>query len=397
MAISKGTDKKKIAFVCQRYGKEVNGGAEAECRMYAERLSAWYDVEVITTCAQDHMTWENRYQPGIDTLNGVTIRRFRSNREREQNIFNSLSEKVICIEHSNAIEKRWLMEQGPYCPELVLYLSKHGKDYAAVLFMTYLYYPTVVGIQKCNAKNRILIPTAHDEWPIYQRQFRDVFRRADKLIYNAAAEKRFVEKLFNFTVGKPSITVGAGVDYPQGKLPDVEETFHIKEPYICYSGRIESTKGCGTLFDYFIQYKVSHKESKLKLVLTGKTAMEIPDRKDIVALGFVSEEEKYAVMKNSVAFVLASEFESLSIVVLESMLMGRPVLVNGKSEVLKDHCIKSNAGFYFMNYREFEGELDYLLEHSEVYEQMRENGKKYVHDCYQWESIMEKMRDLIEQ
>ena len=40
---------KKIAFIIIRYGVEVNGGAEVHCRMLAERLRPYYDVEVLTT------------------------------------------------------------------------------------------------------------------------------------------------------------------------------------------------------------------------------------------------------------------------------------------------------------------------------------------------------------
>lgn len=389
------TKNKKIAFVCQRYGEEVNGGAEAECCMYAERLAPWYHVEVLTTCAKDHMTWKNEYKPGSEYINGVYVRRYLNEKERDVDTFLKIS-AIVNSKHRDVTERKWLIEQGPYCPSLLSYLSRHGRDYDAVLFMTYLYYPTVYGINKCSGKNHILIPTAHDEPPIYQRQFNKLFQRADKLIYNAQAEKRFVERRFPFTVTKPSITVGAGVEYPKAVLPNVEDTFGIKDPYICYSGRIDVSKGCGILFDFFKEYKATHPGSKLKLVLTGKAAMEIPQDPDIIPLGFVSEEEKYAVMQDSVAFVIASEFESLSIVVLESMMMGRPVLVNGKSEVLKDHCTLSNAGFYFMNYQEFEGELDYLLSHEDVYRQMCENGKRYVKDNYQWDSIIDKIRWLIE-
>ena len=385
---------KKIAFVCHRYGLEVNGGAETECRMYAERLTPFFDVEVITTCALDYVTWENYYPEGVSDTNGVTIRRFPVTRRRNQKQFDRISAEVIRTPHSDETEQLWMDAQGPYCPGLVQYLDANGMAYDAVLFMTYLYYTTALGIQ-ASCKKKILIPTAHDEWPIYQRRFKGVFAQADALVYNAPAEKRFVEKLFPSTVSKPSITIGAGVTYPEKELPSVEERFHIAGPYICYSGRVDPSKGCELLFDYFDQYQKRHKDG-LQLVLTGKAAMEIPKRSDIHALGFVTEEEKYAVMKNAVALVLASEFESLSIVVLESMMMGRPVLVNGKSEVLKDHCILSNAGFYFYNYKEFEAELDYLLDHQNIYEQMCENGKKYVREHYDWDHIVRQLVSLIE-
>ncbi|MBR1494206.1 MAG: glycosyltransferase family 4 protein [Acidaminococcaceae bacterium] len=385
--------KDKIAFVCQRYGLEVNGGAEAECRMYAERLTDDYDVEVLTTCALDYTDWANSYPAGISEINGVTVRRFPVERPREQKQFDAISQEVIRDNHSDEAEERWMDAQGPYSPALVDFLARHGMDYHAVLFMTYLYFTTVRGIaQKCWKK--ILIPTAHDEWPIYQRQFRRVFQNADMLIYNSGGEKRFVEKLFPSARSKPHVIAGAGV-VPQDKpLPDVRERYGFRGTYICYCGRIDESKGCGLLFDYFGRYK-KKRPGDVKLVLTGKAAMEIPRGDSVISLGFVSEEEKLAIMKNAAAFVIASEYESLSIVVLESMMMGRPVLVNGKCEVLKDHCLMSNAGLYFYDYREFEGELDYLLSHKREALAMGENGKRYVRENYQWDTIIEKIHGLI--
>jgi len=386
--------KEKIAFVCQRYGLEVNGGAEAECRMYAERLVPYYEVEVLTTCALDYTTWANHYPVGETVLNGVTVRRFPVTRERDMETFNRVSQAVIDPRHTDETEAAWMDAQGPYCLPLVEYLNAHAKDYKAVLFMTYLYYTTARGIM-ADCQSRILIPTAHDEWPIYQRQFRDVFSKADRLIYNAPAEKEFVEKLFPATKEKPSVTVGAGVTPPKENLPEVSARFGVGSPYICYAGRIDESKGCKKLFDYFIRYKTTH-AFPLKLILIGKAVMDIPKHEDIVALGFVPEEEKYAVMKEAQAFAIASDYESLSIVLLESMMMETPVLVNGACAVLRDHCIRSNAGLYFENYEEFEATLDYLLEHKDICRQMGQNGRQYVKENFQWSTIIEKIRGLIE-
>ena len=68
----------KLTFVTPRYGTEVIGGAETAARMLAERLCLrpGWEVEVLTSCALDHLTWENTEPAGTTVINGVTVRRF---------------------------------------------------------------------------------------------------------------------------------------------------------------------------------------------------------------------------------------------------------------------------------------------------------------------------------
>ena len=149
------------------------------------------------------------------------------------------------------------------------------------------------------------------------------------------------------------------------------------------------------MMEAFRRYRDSSK-SGLKLVLVGKPVMDIPKDPDIIPLGFVSDEMKLALMRDAFALVLFSKYESLSMVVLESMMMGRPVIVTGQCKVLKGHCVRSNAGLYFNGYGEFEGCVTWLLKHPEVYEVMRENGRRYVKENYCWEKILNKLSELIQ-
>jgi len=53
-----------VAFVVQRYGADVTGGSEALARAVAERLSAFHEITVFTTCARDYVTWRNELAAG---------------------------------------------------------------------------------------------------------------------------------------------------------------------------------------------------------------------------------------------------------------------------------------------------------------------------------------------
>ena len=386
--------KTRVAFVCQRYGVKVNGGAELYCRQVAERLTSEYDVHVYTTCAMDYITWANEYKDGTELINGVTVHRFRSICERNLQRFGEISGKVLGTwQHSDQEELEWLQEQGPVCPALLDELEQHRHEYKAIFFMTYLYYLTAMGMLR-HFENMVLIPTVHDEPPVYLRHYEKVFSAAKAFVWNTHEERSFAYRRFPGIEAIPGDIVALGIEKPKGTLPGLPQNLKGLQ-YIVYAGRIDEIKGCGEMFQYFQRYK-ELSGSDLKLVLIGKPVMEIPNDPDIISLGFVSEEMKFTVIGSALALVLFSHFESLSMVVLESMLMGRPVLVTGKCEVLKGHCIRSNAGLYFNSFDEFAYELRYLRGHRHEAEVMGENGKHYVYDNYRWSVVVGKYRRLIE-
>lgn len=384
----------KIAFVCQRYGLEINGGAELYCRQIAEKLTAIYDVTVYTTCAIDYITWRNEYKPGSVTINNVHVKRFLNHRERNIESFDIISNKILNNKnHTNVMEKEWINQQGPYCHDLLISLLADRQQYKKIFFMTYLYYTTALGMTY-GFDNAILIPTVHNEPPVYLRFYEKVFSNAKFIVWNTEEEKSFANKRFPFLKSTPGDTVGLGIETPQKNLPAIPTKLEGKK-YLVYAGRIDKSKGCEELFDYYIKYRDSNK-TDMKLVLLGKPVMDIPNDHDIISLGFVSEEMKFSIMREAFALVLCSRYESLSMVVLESMLMGRPVLVSGYCEVLKGHCLRSNAGLFFYNYKEFEASINYYLSNTKQYEIMRDNGKKYVEKNYNWDVIIQKYKSIIE-
>lgn len=385
---------KKILFVVQRYGLEVNGGSEAYCRQIAEKLSSIYDVSVLTTCAEDYVTWENKYQEGIEKINDITVIRKKVVEPRTQKKFSKATD-IINFDKENLLSGiEWQKAQGPYSLELLNYLSNHKEEYDVIIYMTYLYFTTYLGIQIAPEKS-ILIPTAHDEPPIYFGIFNSIFHLPRCILYLTNSEKKFVTKKFHNNYVNSDI-VGVGIDIEKDvENINLKDRFHIEDEYLIYLGRIDESKGCKNMIDYFLEYKAKY-NNNLKLVLAGKTAMNIPVNNDILNLGFVSEIEKINLLKNSKALILPSEFESLSLSTLEAMYFGIPVLVNGKCDVLKDHAILSKAGLYYMNKLEFIESLAYIDENPEMMKKMGENGVLYVEKNYRWDVVIEKYKNAIE-
>ena len=385
--------REKIAFVCQRYGTEVNGGSELYCRQTAEQLAKIFDVTVYTTCALDYTTWKNHYPAGTEEINGVRVKRYPVAREREQESFDRLTARVLDGgAHTDEEEKQWIEAQGPVSPEALRALQAEHGEYRTVFFMTYLDYLSAAGLPM-GLKNAVLIPTLHDEPPVYLRAYDRVFAGAKALLWLTPEEQAFAHRRFPFVKEKKQVLIGAGIDMPKGKLPEIPKELKGKQ-YLVYAGRIDGSKGCGEMFEYFQRMKREGK-TDLKLVLMGKPVMRIPRNRDIIQLGFVSEEMKFAVMKEAFALLLFSRFESLSMVVLESMLMGRPVIVSGKCEVLKGHCVRSGAGLYFEGYGEFAAAVKWMQEHPEEYRKMRAAGRRYVKENYTWDVIVQKYREMV--
>lgn len=385
--------KKKILFVVQRYGLEVNGGAELHCRQLAERLKDEYDVSVLTTCAIDYVTWKNEYKEGIEHINGVKVIRKKVDFERNQKKFNKISVKLNNEKDNINLGIEWQEAQGPHSAELIKYLEDHKDDYDVIIFLTYLYYTTYFGLKVAPEKS-ILIPTAHDEPPIYYSIFNETFNLPKAILYSTTTERDFVNKRFKNDYIENDI-VGLGVDINENTQDiDLEKTFGIKDDYVVYVGRIDESKGCKEMFEYFLEYKKTY-NSNLKLVLAGKSAMEIPRNKDIVTLGFVSEDEKVNLIRKSKLLILPSKFESLSLSTLEAMYLKVPVLLNGKCEVLKQHAILSNGGLYYENKWEFLETLNYLIGNSKIAERMGDNGRRYVDENYKWDVIIKKLKEAI--
>lgn len=383
-----------LAVVVQRYGADVNGGAELHARYIAERLSRHAQVEVLTTCARDYVSWRNELTPGVETVNGVSVRRFPVRREREPLDFGRRSQRVFERQHSIADELAWLQSEGPASPALIEHLERHSESYDYVLLFSYRYYLAWHGARRLGPK-AVLVPTAERDPAIGLRIFGPVFRGVRAVMYNSPEERAMIQAAtHNDSV--PGVVVGVGSDVPDRTDPArFRRQYRITRPFAIYIGRIDVNKGCGELFDYFQRYAATFPRG-LDLVLVGKDVMPVPTHPRIHHVGFLKDEDKFNGLAAADLLIMPSYFESLSMVALEAWALGRPVLANGRCDVLKGQCIRSNAGLYYENYQEFSETLYSLESNGPLHARLGQNGRDFFRRNYTWPVIERKYLDMFE-
>ena len=385
----------KLAVVVQRYGADINGGAEQHARYIAERLSRQHQVEVLTSCARDYVTWRNEYPAGEERIGPVVVRRFPVSRERDPDEFGRASFQVFDREHSIADELSWLDAEGPTSPALVDYISANASAYDYLFFFSFRYHHSFHGIRAA-AGRAILVPTAERDPAIGLGIFPPVFRGVRAIMYNSHEERAMIQAASG-NESVPGVVVGVGSDIAQGAVAErFRRTYDIRGPFVLYVGRIDENKGCGELFQFFQQYLFTQRRP-LQLVLAGKALLPIPDHPLVRHVGFISDRDKYDALAGCEALIMPSFYESLSMVAIEAWAMGKPVLANARCDVLQGQCLRSNAGLFYADYREFAETLHILTTNRSLAQALGVNGRAYYRDNYAWPVIDARYEAMLSQ
>ena len=384
----------RVAIVVQRYGEEVSGGAELHARWLAERLLPLAEIHVLTTCAVDYVTWANEYPAKTTLVNGVTVHRFAVDQPRDWAAAQKQTQALLLQEHSLFDEIAWVKAQGPYSTALLTAVRQSYANFDAFIFFTYLYATTYFGLPLVSDK-AILVPTAHDEPFLYLPVFRPLFHLPRAIVYNTQTEKRLVNRVTGNNGRAQDIIAGVGVNLPeQVSAERFRQKYQIDGPFLLYVGRIAHGKNVPELLEDFQRFRQNQKDP-LKLVLIGKANFDLPTHPDIVPLGFLSEQDKFDALQAASVVVMPSLYESLSMIVLEAWLMGRPVLVNGRCAVLRNQCRRSNGGLYYTSYDEFSATLQQLLSNPSLRQQLGRQGQRFAQTEYHWDTIIHRYKTLL--
>lgn len=384
---------KKIGFVTPWFGMDIPGGAEAELRGLVLHLAeAGVQLEILTTCVKEFLAdWNvNYYKEGLTEERGIKVRRFPV-RKRDTAKFDAVNFKLM----NNLIplakeEEKIYVEEMVNSPALYKYMEDNKENYAGFVFIPYMFGTTYYGMQVCPERS-ILIPCFHDESYVYLNVFKELYNKIAGIIFHAQPEYELAHRIYDLSNVNTKV-LGEGVytdlEYDAERF---REKYNIKSPYMLYAGRKDSGKNVHTLLKYFAEYK-RRNNTPLKLVLIGGGTIEIPSsiKDDVCDLGFVPTQDKYDAYGAATLLCQPSANESFSLVIMESWLCNRPVLVNADCEVTKNFAKVSNGGLYFCNYFEFEGAVKYIEEYKEEADIMGMNGRTYVMNNFAWDVIVDK-------
>jgi glycosyltransferase involved in cell wall biosynthesis len=385
----------KLAVVVQRYGADINGGAELHARYVAEHLAKHAQVTVLTTCARDYVTWHDEYPAGVEQVNGVPVHRFPVDQERDVKTFARWSDHVFEHHHSYLDEMKWLHAEGPKSSALVSHIAANRRTYDFFFFFSYRYYHAFHGARAV-PERAILVPTAERDEAIGLGMTPPLFRGVRALMYNSPEERRMIQAASQ-NQDVPGVVVGIGSEIPaqgEASADRFRQKFGITGRFALYLGRIDQNKGCNELFTFFLRALPALPKG-LGLVLVGKEIVPIPDHPRIRHLGFLYDQDKYDALAAADLLVMPSYYESLSMVALEAWALGKPVLVNGKCEVLRGQCIRSKAGLYYETQAEFVETLRAIADWRSLNVALGRNGQQFFSQHYAWPVIEQKYLDML--
>jgi glycosyltransferase involved in cell wall biosynthesis len=128
----------------------------------------------------------------------------------------------------------------------------------------------------------------------------------------------------------------------------------------------------------------------MNLVMAGPVVEEPQNLPGVELLGVVADSDRHILLKNARAVVIASRYESFSLVALEAMGAGVPLIVNGFNPVLLEQIERSGAGISFTNASELLGAIELLRDDSTLARSLGQRGQAYAEANSSWDTIIDR-------
>lgn len=382
----------RVAFVTPRYGQGVVGGSEAVMAEAAWGLAGrGYEVDILTTCAKSHFSWENDFPAGTSQERGVTIRRFKTVAARSRLVAGELERRVQAGEVLDEADQIAWVNGRFRVPDLYLYLTSNARTYDAIILSPYLFWSTIYGAQVAPERT-IVMPCLHDESYAWLSIVSKTLSSSAALWFLSEPEHQLGHRVAPGMSAHHDV-VGAAVEVPKHYDPaGFRERHGLERPFILYAGRREDGKGWRQLLRGFAAGLASG-DMPFDLVTVGVGAPNVPDgiRGRVIDLGFMDADELPNAFAAAEAMVQPSVNESFSRTMMESWLAGTPVIANAAGEVITWHCERSGGGLSYNDDLEFIQCLRFVAEAPKAAAALAERGREYVLANYTWDIVLDNM------
>ncbi len=380
----------RVAFVVQRFGEDVAGGAESLCRATAHALAArGEEVEVYTTTARDYLTWTPHYAPGTHREGDLVVHRFDADpADPARNA--ALTRALALGRGDDATERAWARAQGPVAPGMLRALAGARARHEALALWTYLYATTQLAMPLAPERS-VLVPLAHDEPMLRFGLTRGLLRLAAGLAFMTPEERRLVDDLHG--VGRrPQEVVGTGVDPPFAAPPPPPRVPGLPSRFALYLGRVDPAKGLDALVRAHARYRAAG--GSLGLVLAGRPTVQMALPPWVVTTGFVDAPTRAGLLHACEVVVLPSPHESLSLVALEAWSAGRPTLATARSDVLAGQTARSGGGLLYTGAATYARQLSRLAADPSLRELLGATGGRWAAQ-HSWDACVRRWRALL--
>lgn len=384
----------RLAIVVPRYGLDIAGGAETlACGFAEEMVRREWDIEVWTTCARSHYTWKNSHSSGQTIMNGVLVRRFLVDDwlpDERATIDVELSTRGKLPLTNQYI---WLAH-GPHSVRLYKHIAAHAADFDYLIMLPYAS-PLVQYAAWVAPEKTIVWPCLHNEPYAYMEPTSLLLENVWGVMFNAPEEGQLATETLGLNMARHAVLgVGVGQDLDLDTTVSSAVSQDILVKNLLYMGRLEDGKNLSILYYYVRRYV--KEGGDIKLTLFGRGPLILPHYDFFDYRGFASKRDKARACASALALCQPSLNESFSLVIMESWLMGRPVLVHRDCAITQGHVQRSKGGLWFRTYEEFVAAFEWLRDHPQEATQMGANGRAYVRQNYTWSAVADRFEKIIQ-
>ncbi|WP_084374923.1 glycosyltransferase family 4 protein [Neobacillus soli] len=380
--------KLKILMLSWEYPPNIVGGLSRHVYGLSVQLAELgHDVHVLTA--------GNRDLPSFERMDGVTVHRLKPVNEQDENFLSWIGGLNLAM----AFKAEKLFEEIKF--DII-----HAHDWlvgaASITLRELLDIPLLTTIHATeHGRNNGI----HSEMQQFiDKKEKQLISESDQLIVCSEYMKDELISIFKVRDEK-IVIISNGFEHLTTEL-SAREIFPelTQKKYIFSIGRIVKEKG----FDTILEAAAIAKEKELAcfFVIAGKGPMLEKYRSQIIKqkleshvlfVGYISDEQRNALIEGSEMAVIPSLYEPFGIVALETMILGKPTIVSNTGG-MKGIVKHLQTGLLMVpgNPESLLEQIEFLIENPQKADEIGKKGRQIVKSLYGWNRIASETSRVME-